>query len=167
MSVYVLDSNFFIQAHRAYYPMDVAPGFWAKVRQLSEEGKVISIDKVKKELYDKNDELEEWCRNNLPADFFKDTSGLVLTTYPQVTRWAMSRRDHYNQGAVNKFLDADEADAFLIAYCYADAANRFIVTQEVSQPNRKNEVKIPEACNALNIRYVNAIGMFRALKEKF
>lgn len=79
----------------------------------------------------------------------------------------MSRRDHYNQGAVNKFLDADEADAFLIAYCYADAANRFIVTQEVSQPNRKNEVKIPEACNALNIRYVNAIGMFRALKEKF
>jgi hypothetical protein len=48
MPVYVLDSNFFIQAHRFHYPIDVAAGFWNKVRQLAEEGRVISIDKVKK-----------------------------------------------------------------------------------------------------------------------
>lgn len=62
MPVYVLDSNFFIEAHRSHYPIDVAAGFWNKVRQLAEEGKIISIDKVKNELYDKNDALEEWCR---------------------------------------------------------------------------------------------------------
>ncbi|MFN8864329.1 MAG: DUF4411 family protein [Flavobacteriales bacterium] len=55
MPVYVLDSNFFIQAHRVYYPIDVASGFWDKVMQLAHERKVISIDKVKAELYDKND----------------------------------------------------------------------------------------------------------------
>ncbi len=47
MSVYVVDSNFFIQAHRATYPLDIAFSFWKKVKQLAEEGKIISIDKIK------------------------------------------------------------------------------------------------------------------------
>ncbi|MBU0765890.1 MAG: DUF4411 family protein [Bacteroidetes bacterium] len=51
MPVYVLDSNFFIQAHRFHYPIDVAAGFWNKVRQLAVEGRVISIDKVKIEMF--------------------------------------------------------------------------------------------------------------------
>ena len=73
MSVYVVDSNFFIQAHRANYPLDVATSFWNKVKQLAEEGKIISIDKVKKEIYDHEDDLKQWCEDNLPEDFFKDT----------------------------------------------------------------------------------------------
>lgn len=166
MPVYVLDSNFFIQAHRFHYPIDVATGFWNKVRQLAEEGKVTSIDKVKKELYNKNDALEDWCRNNLPEDFFKDTS-VVMSSYAQVMAWAMSRSVHYLPNALNEFLDADEADAFLVAYCLADNANRFVVTQEVSEPNRQNKVKIPDACVALNVSFVNTIEMFRQLGEKF
>jgi hypothetical protein len=166
MPVYVLDSNFFIQAHRFHYPIDVATGFWNKVRQLAEEGRIISIDKVKKELYDKNDALEEWCRNNLPEDFFKDTS-VVMAACGQVTSWAMSRSSHYLTNALNEFLDADEADAFLVAYCLADPATKFVVTQEVSEPNRKNKVKIPDACIALNVSYVNTIEMLRQLRETF
>lgn len=109
MPVYVLDSNFFIQAHRFHYPIDVASGFWNKVRQLAEEGRIISIDKVKKELYDKNDALEDWCRNNLPDDFFRDTSA-IMDAYGQVTIWAVSRSGQYLQNALNEFLDADEAE---------------------------------------------------------
>jgi hypothetical protein len=163
MPVYVLDSNFFIQAHRSHYPIDVAAGFWNKVRQLAEEGRIISIDK---ELYDKNDALEEWCRNNLPEDFFKDTS-VVMAAYAKVTAWAMSKSGHYLQNALNEFLDAEEADAFIVAYCLADPANKFVVTQEVSEPNRQNKVKIPDACIALNVTYVNTIEMFRQLGETF
>ncbi len=158
MPVYVLDSNFFIQAHRFHYPIDVAAGFWNKVRQLAEQGRVISIDKVKKELYDKNDALEDWCRNNLPEGFFKDTS-VVVVAYARVTAWAMSRSGHYMPNALKEFLDADEADAFLVAYCLADPANRFIVTHEVSEPNRKSKVKIPDACMAFKVSYVNTIEM--------
>lgn len=166
MPVYVSDSNFFIQAHRAHYPIDVATGFWNKVRQFAEQGRVISIDKVKEELYDKNDALKDWCINNLPEDFFKDTS-VVMVAYSQVTAWAMSRSGHYLQKALNEFLDAYEADAFLVAFCHADPANKFIVTHEVSEPNRQNKVKIPEACIALNVSYVNTIEMFRRLGETF
>lgn len=166
MPVYVLDSNVFIQAHRLNYPIDVATGFWNTIRQLAEAGTIISIDKVKDELYDRNDVLEEWCRSNLPEDFFKDTSD-VMPAYARVSAWAMSRNDHYLPNALNEFLDADEADAFIVAYCLADHENRILVTQEISEPNRINKVKIPDACGALNISSISTIGMFRQLGVTF
>lgn len=77
MGIYVVDSNIFIQAHRVSYPLDVAFSFWNKFKQLAEEGKLISVDKVKNEIYDKNDALEEWCKVNLPEDFFKESSEVM------------------------------------------------------------------------------------------
>ncbi|MEO2051792.1 MAG: DUF4411 family protein [Allomuricauda sp.] len=166
MAIYVVDSNFFIQAHRVYYPLDIAHSFWNKVRDLANDGKLISIDKVKGELYDKNDALEDWCKNNLPEDFFKSTDE-VIAEYGTVTAWAVSMNHHYLPHAINEFLDADEADAFIVAYCLAESKDRIIVTQEISQPERRNKVKIPEACNAVNLRFVNSMDMFRELGETF
>jgi len=79
----------------------------------------------------------------------------------------MSASSHYLPNAINEFLDSEEADAFLIAYALADYQNRIIVTQEVSRPERKNKIKIPEPCNYFNVRYVNTIEMFRLLGETF
>ena len=166
MPVYVLDSNFFIQAHRVYYPIDVASGFWDKVMQLAHERKVISIDKVKAELYDKNDALEEWCRAHLPDDFFKDTSE-VMAEYTRVIAWAVSKGSQYLPKALNEFLDADEADAFLVAYCLTEADCRMLVTQEVSGPNTQNKIKIPDVCKGVGVTCVNTIDMFRQLGERF
>ena len=128
MTVYVVDSNFFIQAHRVNYPLDIASSFWNKVKELAESGKIISLDKVKSELYDKNDKLEVWCKANLPEDFFKSTDE-VMAEYSRVSTWAISMSHHYLPNALNEFLDADEADAFLVAYSLADISNRVIVTQ--------------------------------------
>lgn len=166
MSVYVIDSNFFIQAHRAYYPLDVVYSFWQKVKQLAHEGKIISIDKVKDEIFDHNDELEKWCKENLPDDFFKDSSS-TLSEYKQVTDWAISMKDHFLPKALNEFLDANEADAFIVGFVLNDYSNKVLVTQETSEPNRKNKVKIPDACIALNVRYLNTMEMFRQLNETF
>lgn len=166
MEVYIVDSNFFIQAHRLIYPLDIATGFWNKVKQLAEAGKIISIDKVKNELYDKNDDLEEWCKNNLPDSFFHDTS-TAMTEYGYVSTWAATKIGHYVPNALSEFLDADEADAFLIAYALVNVKNRIIVTQEVSRPEQKNKVKIPEPCIALGVSYLNTIQMFRKLGETF
>lgn len=166
MVIYILDSNFFIEAHRVSYPVDVAYSFWNKVKQLAEDGIIISIDKVRNEIYDRNDALEEWCKNNLPANFFKDSSE-VMAEYGIVSGWAISKSNHYLSNAINEFLDADEADAFLVAYALANPFERTIVTQEISEPNRRNRVKIPEACNDLNVQFVNTINMFRNLGETF
>ncbi|MCO6461156.1 MAG: DUF4411 family protein [Saprospiraceae bacterium] len=37
----------------------------------------------------------------------------------------------------------------------------------MSEPNRQNKVKIPDACIALDVSYVNTIEMFRHLGETF
>lgn len=166
MSVYVVDSNFFIQAHRANYPLDVATSFWGKVKHLVEQQKIISIDKVKKEIYDHQDDLKTWCEDNLPTDFFKDTAG-VVNGYSQVVAWVNSRSGHYFATAIAEFLDADEADAWLVSFAHADTTSRIIVTHEKSQPDRKNKVKIPEACAPFNIKFVDTIEMFRQLGERF
>lgn len=72
MSKFIVDSNFFIQAHRSIYPLDVVQSFWTKIKSLADKGTILSIDKVKKEIYDNSsheDELKIWCEANLPDDF--------------------------------------------------------------------------------------------------
>ena len=166
MGVYVVDSNFFIQAHRLHYPLDVAFSFWNKVKQLANDGKIISIDKVKDEIYLYEGALKHWCQANLPADFFKDTNQ-VLNAYYQVAGWAASKSGFYLPNAINEFLDADEADAWLVAYALTNPTDRILVTYETSEPNRKSKIKIPDVCIAQNVQYTNTINMLRDLGETF
>ena len=160
MPPYLLDSNFFIQAHRIGFPLDVVPSFWNKVKELAENGKIISIDKVKNEIYRDGDDLEKWCRDNLPLDFFKNAS-TVITSYAQIVTWAHSKNDQYTQQALNTFMDADEADAWLIAYGYTHSYP--IVTYEISSPSSKKSIKIPDACLPFGVKTLIPIEMFREL----
>lgn len=163
-AAFVLDTNFFIQAHRMHYPLDVVPSFWLKIKELADSGTLVSLDKVKDELYLNNDDLTVWCKDNLLADFFKATDGLI-TQYIAITQWANSKANHYTVGALAEFLAATEADAWLVAYCLANGNS--IVTHETSEPNRKNKVKIPDVCSQFGLSCVNTIEMFRFLGERF
>lgn len=161
---FVLDSNFFIQAHRMHYPMDIVPGFWLKIKELALKGVIVSIDKVRDELHLNKDELTIWCDDHLPKDFFKETD-IVIDKYIAVTTWVNSKSSHYNAVALNEFLNSTEADAWLIAYAIANGSS--IVTHETSEPNRRNKVKIPDACAPFGVSCINTIEMFRYLGEQF
>lgn len=163
-TTFVLDSNFFIQAHRMYYPLDVVRNFWVKITDLANRGLIVSIDKVRDEILLNKDDLSEWCENNLPKEFFKNTS-VLIREYAIISNWAHSRSSHYNPAALNEFLDSNEADAWLIAYALANHCK--IVTHETSEPNRKTKVKIPDVCLPFGISCVNTIDMFRLLNEQF
>lgn len=166
METYVADSNFFIQAHRDYYPLDVVTGFWKQIKELADSGRMIIIDKVKDEIYRKEDEVAFWCRDNLAETFFTAGSS-AHSEYKRVCAWAESRSDHYLRKAIDDFLDNRRADAFLIAFTLADRENRVLVTQEVSNPDCKNKIKIPEPCNHFGVNYVNTMEMFRQLRLTF
>ena len=168
MSLFVADSNFFIEAHRVSYPLDVATGFWSKVKALADRGALMSIDKVRDELYGRRDDLENWMRANLPSTFFQDTSPAnVMSQYAQVAKWANSRSSHYTAQALNEFLSSNEADAYLVAFILSSPADQILVTHEKSDPARKNKIKIPEACVALGAGYCKPMDMFRQLGETF
>lgn len=157
---YLVDSNFFIEAYRVNYPLDVVPSFWLKVKELAEQGKIISIDKVKKELLQNKDDLSQWCIDNLPEDFFKDSTETVLN-YAILSGWVYSKSNQYSPQAISEFLDADEADAWLIAYAMTHTTQ--IVTHETSSPNSKSRVKLPDAALPHGIVCIKTVDLFRAL----
>lgn len=89
-----------------------------------------------------------------------------MPQYEKIIEWVKSgRNDPYERYAVDEFLEANKADAFLVTYCLGDLDNRILVTHETSEPKRKNKVKIPDVCKAVNVRSVDPMNMFRELRE--
>ena len=166
MKTYIIDTNCFIQAHPASYPLDVAHSFWIKFKLMADEGKIISIDKVKKELFKNDDSLKDWCSKNLPQDFFKEFSSSAMPEYAKLSYWANSHKQ-YKPSAKAVFLDSERADAFLAAYASLDSSKLVVVTQEVSAPDSKTNIKLPDACNEVHVHCVNLMQMFRELEETF
>lgn len=162
MALYVVDSNFFIQAHRNHYPLDVVPSFWRKIIDLHSRGILCSIDKVHNEICKNTDPLSAWLQSQLPSTCFFDSSQ-NLTEYVRVIAWANSRNHHYSPLALSEFLHADEADAWLVSHAIKNGCK--IVTYEKSDPLNKKKIKIPEACANFNIPFVNTIQMLRELGE--
>lgn len=144
MPPYLLDTNFFIEAHRKSYPIDVFPSFWEKIASIATAGQIGSIDKVKQELYRNEDALRSWCEQNLSENFFQDSTTAMLE-YAQLVTWAYSKLNNpYTQSALDIFMDSNEADAFLVAF--AKKHDQTLVTNEVSAPDSKRNIKLPDAC---------------------
>jgi len=160
---YLLDSNIFIQAHRMHYPFDVFPSFWNKLIELSDKGLIISIDKVKKELCDNStqDDLSIWCSQTMSDNFFQDSSSCI-DKYAEIAVWT-SGHPHFQQSAKDEFLSTDLADPWLIAYAMKNDC--IIVTHEISQPQRRNRIKIPEPCMHFGVSYITPIQMLRDFNE--
>lgn len=142
---YLLDSNIFIRCKNEM-PMDIFRGFWQALAILAREGKIFSSVKVKEEIEKGNDELKQWCNEQLSKEFF-----LPFDAYPEYARlmkWANNSR-LFTAPAKQEF--AIVADAFLVAT--AAARGMKVVTFETSDPNCKKRVKIPDACIALGVSY--------------
>lgn len=169
IKLFLLDTSFFTQSHRERYPLDVAKTFWNKVKMMADNHKIISIDKVKKEIYSgKEDEIKQWCIKNLPEKFFLDTETQdIISHYRKVINWANSMRSQYTDKAIEEFSEYENADAWLISLALTDKEKFTIVTYEKSAPHGKNKIKIPDVCNYFGIKWVDVVEMFRQLGETF
>lgn len=166
-AIYLLDSNIFIQAHRRHYPFDVFPGFWRTLEELAAQNIIKSIDKVKIELIDKGkdgDEIKSWCTTSLDTSFFLPTA-TAFDSYQEIIHWASSNKNYYSR-AKEKFLATDHADSWLCAMANLDK-RYVIITEEVSQPDIKREIKIPEVCHEFRLDYMNTIDLLRKLNVQF
>lgn len=94
------------------------------------EGHVKSIDKVKMEIIDAasdGDLLSDWCVENLPLDFFVDSTD-AIEAYAQLSQWVISDKHDYTPRAKEKFLAANYADAWLTAISIHD--KKFAIVTE-------------------------------------
>ena len=89
----------------------------------------------------------------MPESFFiaDIADSQVRQQYAQLMQWNASNT-HYLSQAKAEFAGTDEADAFLIAAALAH--NFTIVTQEVSNPHRKNKVMLPDAADKFGVKNI-------------
>lgn len=143
----LFDTNIFVESKKNL-PMDVWPTFWTKMIELINSGNIYSIDKVKEEIDRGGDELTDWLHNNAPRGFFLTQDIAVMTKLAETIAWAQNSTVHFSQAAIFDYINV--ADSYLVAT--AAARRMVLVTYEKSNPQRRNRVMIPDACNAIGVR---------------
>lgn len=156
---YLLDSNAFIEARKRWYGFDICPGFWEWLVRANEDGKVFSIERVEDEIEAGDDDLVDWARDR-GDQFFLKPDAAMLVSLSRLSVWATG--GFYDQSAVTTFLDS--ADSYLVAHAHAHGLT--VVTHEVVANSPKN-VKIPNACVELGVKYMNTFEMLRIEHAQF
>jgi hypothetical protein len=154
---YLLDTNVFIEAKNHYYGFNICPGFWTWLDHAHAKGLILSIKQVRDELMGRQDRLTNWCKSR--SKMFVDTND--EKTYEKLallTSWVVG---NYADAAQAKFL----GDADFILVGYADAYDHTVVTTEIAASGKA--VKIPNACKAMNVPWMNPFQMLEAEKTKF
>jgi len=169
-TTYLLDSDVFIAAKNSYYRFEICPGFWEALLLAHQQGKVMSIDKVEKELLHQNDDLSKWIKGKereLEA-FFLDSKA-ALSAYNDIFIWIDDPSIKFTKEARNTFQEG--ADGWLIAYSLASSENHVkefvVVTNERSEPTARRVVKIPDVCDKFGVKCIDTFAMLRKLNIKF
>ena len=84
---YLIDTNIFIRCKNEM-PMDIFQGFWQRLAELAQAGRIFSSVKVKEEIEKGNDDLKQWCSDHLPKSFFLPFD--AFDKYAILMNWANS-----------------------------------------------------------------------------
>ena len=156
---FLLDANAFIEAKKRYYAFDICPGYWEFLDRQSIAGTIVSIEAIRDEIFERDDDLAAWAR--MRGDLFPGATPEVLPHLQTLAAWV--QRQQYRPAAVAEFLNS--GDYFLIAS--AMASGHTVVTLEVPDPAAKKRVKIPEPCVAHSVPFISPFVMLRRLGARF
>lgn len=158
MTVYLLDSNVFIEAARRYYAFDLAPKFWEALVRHAEAGEIESIDRIRQELERGKDELATWAGETFAAAFASTDDTDVIQSFAEIMTWVQAQ-GQFSDAAKSDF--ASGADGWLVAY--ARVKDCVVVTHEVPAPDARRRVPIPNVCEAFDVPFADTFEMLRAL----
>jgi len=162
---YVLDANVFIEAYQRYYAFDLVPDFWDLLVALAARGQILSIDRVKAELIERQDSLSQWAQNAFNPYFAATSDRGVLQEYRILIQWAVRQTSRFRQAAINEFAQNTVADAWVIAY--AKAYGHVVITEEKYNPKARKKILIPVVCKAFSVPYMDTFDMLRQLNIRF
>ena len=163
--MFIMDADVFISAKNQYYAFEICPGFWKSLIRHGRVGNIRSIDRIRNELLAgrKTEDLVQWVTNDLPADFFLETSTEeVISSYEDIMLW-VQRHPRYFDRAKAKF--ATEADGWLAAYAITHGAT--VVTNEQPRPESRNRVLLPDLCTQFDVTYKDTFFMLKELTIRF
>lgn len=156
---FLLDADTFMSAHRQYYRFSFCPAYWRALLVHHESKRLASIEQVRAELLRGKDALAEWVKTKTPKTFFKGTSDIaVIDAYSKLSQWVQGRAE-WTPEAKARFAAA--ADGWLVAYAQV---NGFVVcTYEVSRPESKANIKLPDVANYSGVSCVTPYEMLEEL----
>ena len=159
---FVLDANIFIEAHRRYYGLDLCPGFWKSIRHFAREGRLLSIDRVYRELEDGGDVLWRWAKNLHREIFVSSAAPEIVEVYSEIMAWVEGCPQFFAE-AKSEF--AAKADGWVAAYARIHGA--IIVTHERRDPNVKRRVPLGNVCHEFKLPVKDTFEMLRKLHIRF
>ena len=160
---FLLDANPFIEAKNRYYSFDICPGFWKSIVAQHEAKRLFSIDRIRDELAEQDDEVKDWIETDAPETLFKKTDDkAVVDAFQKMVNWGYAEAQFVG-AAKSEF--ASVADGWVLAF--AKVNKLVVVTHEVYAPDAKRKVPMPNVCVEFDIEYVDTFTMLRELGEKF
>ncbi len=157
---YILDADSFIRAKRQHYGFDSCPGYWDALLRSFRNERFCSIQPVRKELERGKDDLKTWVIKTAPEEFFASVEDEgVEIAYAKVIRNVQSN-PQFTPAAKQKF--ASGADPWLIAY--ASVFRCVVSTYEVSAPESKAKIKLPDVAEKFNVECILPFEMLRDLE---
>jgi Domain of unknown function (DUF4411) len=157
---YIIDTSCLTQAHRVYYPYDIAPSFWNFMKQKFTAGSFIYTNKVADEIGRGNDALTSWVQTEivpvLELNCHADVN--IMGNYGQIMVWANSHQQ-FTTLAKQEFADFTNADPFVVATAIEKSA--IVVSQEVSAPGSKKNIKLPDVCTQFNVTHIDTFTLLR------
>jgi hypothetical protein len=149
---YIVDADVLISAKNHHYKFSFCDGFWQWLLKCHNHDLVFSIKKVKAQISagKSDDELELWGNDNLKPSFYLEDSRdkAVIREYSRLVN-LVKVQPSYKPQAINKFMEAKNAYAWLIAV--AKHHNATVITGEVSAPESKANIKLPDAAKLLDV----------------
>ena len=161
ISLFVLDTNIFIEAHRRYYARDICPGFWECLIHLALAEKLQSIERVREEILEP-DKLVKWAHQAPEELFVSTTEQPVIEAYAQMLAW-VQKNSQFRFDAKEEF--ARVADGWVAAY--AKVHDAVVVTHEVFRANVRKRVPLANVCQEFNIAYCDTFEMLHQLGVRF
>ena len=159
--LFVLDTNVFIEAHRRYYAQNLCPGFWECLVHYCRDGRVLSIDRVRREIR-RPKALVDWVSRAPSELFVPSAEPLVIAAFTEMVNWVHGN-EQFRPEAKTEF--ARVADGWLAAY--ARVHNVVVVTQEVFNADVRKRVPLPNVCREFGVDYRDTFEMLRELEARF
>lgn len=158
---FLLDTNIFVEAHRRYYGLDLCPGFWESLHHFAGRGRVLSIDRVYRELQVGGDSLWDWAKDS-PECFKSSAAHEVVGAFSEIMEWARGE-PQFRAEAISEF--AAVADGWVAAY--ARVHGMTVVTHERHDPNVRRRIPLGNVCHEFGLQVKDTFEMLRELQVRF
>ncbi len=170
MSLYLLDTNIYINFYDRFYRFEHFPGFWNVFKDILNE--FVILPNVVLDEINKSPEFHNWLNNNL-----KSVNSVVINHKTYAEQWAdviqyIAEHPCYSEKALtdaNSWTRERVADGWLIAMAKKEGYT--IVTDELSNPNLNahhpsSSVKIPDIAKDFNIQCISMNTFFKKIGFK-